>query len=127
MRRPCCTLLAKHSTLLLSNETPTRCYVWYLTSGINTNGVHMHTHMRMHNGCVWVYVGMYIYMARRVAPVRLVRTSGFGLCGAYAVAVGVMPNVLVAACSACVEILCVDVIKRCIVVCTYAWVRSYGE
>ena len=45
----------------------------------------------------------------------------------YAAAVGVITHVLVVACSACAEVIWVDVIKRCTAVCTYAWVRCrYG-
>ena len=52
---------------------------------------------------------------------------GCELCGAYAAAVGAIGQVLVAVCSVCAGVICVDVIKRCIAVCTYAWVRCrYG-
>ena len=52
---------------------------------------------------------------------------GCELCGAYAAAVGAIGQVLVAVCSVCAGVICVDVIKRRIVVCTYAWVSyRYG-
>ena len=52
---------------------------------------------------------------------------GCELCGAYAVAVGAIGQVLVAVCSVCAGVIFVDVIKRCIAVCTYAWVSCrYG-
>ena len=95
----------------------------------NANGT------RMHNRVI-VYVRVYIYyMYVRVhgAELRmcLVRPPGRRLCGAYAVAVGVIARELVVACSACARALKlqVDVITRRkgSGVCTYAWVRcSYG-
>ena len=52
---------------------------------------------------------------------------GCELCGAYAAAVGAIGQVLVAVCSVCAGVICVDVIKRRIAVCTYAWVSCrYG-
>ena len=52
---------------------------------------------------------------------------GCELCSAYAVAVGAIGQVLVAVCRACAGVICVDVIKRYIAVCTYAWVSCrYG-
>ena len=56
------------------------------------------------------------------------RPPGSELCGAYVVAVSVIAHVLVVVCSACAGVIWVDVIKRCIAACTYAWVRRrYGE
>ena len=70
---------------------------------------------------------MYIYT-------WLVRSSdvpgadfGCALYSAYAVAVGAVGQILVAVCSVCAGVICVDVIKRRIAVCTYAWISyPYG-
>ena len=73
---------------------------------------------------------MYVYIYTWRAASHLVRCAdvpgadfGCGLCSAYAAAVGAIAQVLVAACSVCAGFLCVDVIKRRMAVCTYAWVR----
>ena len=88
--------------------------------GVNANGTHMH------NRDVCVY---YMYMARRIATggqhMYPVRPPRCGICGAYVVGVGVIAHELVVACSACAGALWVDVIKRRIAVCTYAWVRCH--
>ena len=75
-----------------------------------------------------VYVHVYniiICTWRHIADVSI--HPGCRLCGAYAVAVGVMTHELVVACSAWALYLRVDVITRRKGVCTYAWVRCrYG-
>ena len=65
-------------------------------------------------------VNMYTWLVRSAD----VPGANFGgeLCGAYAVAVGAIGQVLVAMCSVWAGVICVDVFKRCIAACTYAWV-----
>ena len=70
-------------------------------------------------------------MACRIAPGTQRRCPWCALrdadCArAYAAAVGVIAHALVAACSACAGVICVDVAKQCIAVCTYAWVQGVG-
>ena len=43
----------------------------------------------------------------------------------YAASVDAIAHVPVAACSACAGVICVDVTKWYIAVCTYAWVRCH--
>ena len=85
----------------------------------------------LHGVCI---VAVYVYKYTWCAASHLVCSAavpganfGRGLCGACAPAVGAIAQVLVAVCSVCAGVICVDVIKRCIAVCTYAWVRCrYG-
>ena len=46
-----------------------------------------------------------------------------GLCGAYVIVVDVIACVPAAVCNTCVGVICVNVIKRHIAVCTHAWAR----
>ena len=88
--------------------------------GVKANGT------RMYNRGVCAHVH-YTYVHGAPHWDWPVRPLGCGLCGAYAVSVGVITHELVVACSACAGALWVDVIKRHIAVCTYAWVRCrYG-
>ena len=80
----------------------------------------------VYNRSVRVY---YVYIYTWLVRSADVPGANFGceLCGAHAATVGAIAQVLVAVCSVCAGVICVDVIKRCIAVCTYAWVRCrYG-
>ena len=72
--------------------------------GVNANGALMHA--RIHIRCVYIHI--YIYSLRSIALVRSANLSGPSecrLCGAYAVAVGVIERVPVAVCSACAGLI----------------------
>ena len=76
--------------------------------------------------CMVICIGMVcmVYIYTWLVRSADVPGANFGceLCGAYAAAVGAIGQVLVAVCSACAGVICVDVIKRCIEVYIYAWV-----
>ena len=80
--------------------------------GVNANGTLM-PFARMYNCGVCMYICT-APGAQRQRTWRELRDVD------YADAVGVTAHVLVAACSACAGVICVDVIKRCIAVCIYA-------
>ena len=62
---------------------------------VNANGTRMHNRV-----CARVRV-YYMYVHGAALRMCLVRPPGYRLCGAYAVAVGVITHELVVACSAC--------------------------
>ena len=112
----------------LHPTTAVRCgAVWLALRSVVHRALHVYANgTRMHNRsvCARVYYNN-MYMAPHCGCVH----PGCRLCGAYAVAVGVITHELVVACSACAWalLLRVDVITRRKGVCTYAWARCrYG-
>ena len=68
-----------------------------------------------------MYIHGALYCVWYEARVCLVHPLECELCGAYAVAVGVVALCLLRC--ACARAICVDVVKQRIAVCTYAWAR----